>query len=426
MKFMVVILILLGLASKAYCQDTKVIEGPVVLYSNIADQWGGHTFCYLLEGEKAVFWSATERRDDGKLLTALIGQHPKTGSGQEDALTKIPFEKPGLMGINQPQMVRSSDGYIHIFIGITYEGKPGYNPGKIRYYRTKNPEDISELVDRTELIPAESIYKDFHLRMNVGISPDGQRMVLVILAISDDGSVPFNTPVIFFGEKDGVDFTFKKPVKYSEAMSFFYPQVAATDDGIVLIGELWDNQDRTLTRLIHLDWSGKIIHQEDLPAEKDGRYMSFDLRPLDRNDWSKLGLYYNKQPKASKTGGHEFWEYDVKNHQLRLLNSVEDSISFLNAGKWFGAKFINNPSMGKLYVWEGDIAGGGEITKHPLPGANMIKRGYQASAYMFAANMLQGSIKSEDGFYIASDCFNPCRKPKTSGPSSFLMWRISR
>lgn len=428
MKIIVIALILLGLASKAYCQEAKVADGPIVLHSNISDQWGGHTFSYLLEGEKAIFWSATERRDDGKLLTTLIGQHPKPGSDREDALTAMSFEKPGVMGINQPQIVRSSDGYIHAFIGITYEGKPGYNPGKILYYRSKNPEDVSELLDRTELIPTESIYRNFHLRMNVGISPDGQKMVLVILAISDDGSVPFNTPVIFFGEKAGADFTFRNPVKYSEAMGFFYPQVAATDDGIVLVGEVWDNPKRTVARLIHLDWSGKLIHQADLPVEKDGIYLSFDLRPLDGENWSKLGLYYNKQPKDSKNGSHEFWEYDVKSHQLHLLNSVETQISLLNAGKWIplsdGSVFVNNPSMGRLYVWEGDIIGGGEIVKRPLPGANPTKRAYQATVYMFGANVLQGSIVPKDGVYIAADCFNPCRMPKTSGPSSFLMWKI--
>ena len=42
MKLIVIALILLGLASKAYCQKTKVIEGPVVLHSNIVDQWGGN------------------------------------------------------------------------------------------------------------------------------------------------------------------------------------------------------------------------------------------------------------------------------------------------------------------------------------------------------------------------------------------------
>ena len=33
--------------------DTKgveVVEGPIVLHANITGQWGGHTFCYLLQG----------------------------------------------------------------------------------------------------------------------------------------------------------------------------------------------------------------------------------------------------------------------------------------------------------------------------------------------------------------------------------------
>ena len=92
--------------------------------------------------------------------------------------------------------------------------------GKIKYYRSEKPEDISTLVDGTELIPTKP-YSEFHLRMNVGISQDGDRMALVILAVSADGSVPFNMPVIFFGKRQGLDFIFQKPMSYEKPMGFF-------------------------------------------------------------------------------------------------------------------------------------------------------------------------------------------------------------
>ena len=92
-------------------------------------------------------------------------------------------------------------------------------------------------MDRTELLPTET-YDSFHLRMNVGLSPDGHWMALVILAISEDGSVPFNTPVVFVGERQGLDFVFQPPVRYAEPMSLFYPQVAAIKEGIIIVGEV--------------------------------------------------------------------------------------------------------------------------------------------------------------------------------------------
>ena len=44
---------------RADTKGVEVVEGPIVLHANIAGQWGGHTFCYLLQGKRAVFWSAT-------------------------------------------------------------------------------------------------------------------------------------------------------------------------------------------------------------------------------------------------------------------------------------------------------------------------------------------------------------------------------
>lgn len=410
-------------------QDVRVTEGPTVLHANITGQWGGHTFCYLLSGEEGIFWSATAYSADDQPPTALIGQRPKSGSSLVPAVSSIKFSEPNVKGSNQPQMIRSPDGYIHAFIGVTYTtDNPAYNTGELRYFRSEKPEDVSNLVDRTELIPTTP-YNSFHLRMNVGISPDGQRMALVILAISEDGSVPFNTPVIFIGERQGLDFVLREPVQYAEPMGFFYPQVAATDEGIIIIGEVWDNADRATTLLLHLDWEGKLIHREELPAEQDGTYFSFDLRPRDPADWSKLIFYYNKQTKDHTVCHHEFWEYNTKTRKLNLLRSLETQYGHANAGKWLpisdnSSVFINNPSMARLHTWSGDILGGGEVTQKPLPGGNPLMFGYLASAYLFAPNVLQGSIVSPGETYIASDCFNPSKKPDQSGPCSLLLWRL--
>ena len=178
---------------------THLVDSPKVLHSSIAGQWGGHTFCYTLLGEKRLFWTATAYNENDKTPTALIGQY-SLNDPTDSKFTAIRFTEPNVKGSNQPQIIRTPDGYIHVFIGVTYDiGNPNLAPGKLRYYRSKEPEDISILIDRTELIPTEP-YGEFHLRMNVGISPDGDRMALVILAVSADGSVPFNTPVIFFGK----------------------------------------------------------------------------------------------------------------------------------------------------------------------------------------------------------------------------------
>ena len=107
-----------------------------------------------------------------------------------------------------------------------------------------------------------------------GLSPDGHRIALVV---SEDGSISFNGPVVFVGEKQGLDFVFQPPIRYAEPMSLFYPQVAATNDGIIIVGQVWDNSARVTTRLLHLDWQGKLVHREDLPVVGDGNFLSLDL-----------------------------------------------------------------------------------------------------------------------------------------------------
>ncbi|MFQ6041832.1 MAG: hypothetical protein ACE5PV_13320, partial [Candidatus Poribacteria bacterium] len=101
-------------------QFVRVIEGPTVLHTSIAGQWGGHTFSYLLLSEHCVFWSATAYNAEDKTPTALVGQQPRPGSPLAPAVSIIRFDEPNVKGINQPQMLRSPDGYIHVFIGVTH------------------------------------------------------------------------------------------------------------------------------------------------------------------------------------------------------------------------------------------------------------------------------------------------------------------
>lgn len=417
--------------ANANCKAISEKDMPIVLHNSIAMQWGGHTFSYLLTGQDNIFWSATDYNPNDKTPTALIGQRPKPGVLSPNFISKISFTGNNVMGNNQPQMIRSKDGYIHAFIGVTYTtDNPNYNIGRIHYYRSHKPEDISKLEDRTELIPKQPFY-DFHLRMNVGISQNGERIALVILAISEDGSVPFNTPVIFIGEKHGADFVFKKPFKYAEPMGFFYPQIAVTDDGIIVVGEMWDKEKLHYTRLIHLDWDGHVVHREDFPTGNEGNYFSYDMRPERDEDWSKLIIYYNKQPTDHNNCRHEFWRYDTKARKLVLLRSLDTEYSESNPGKWLSVSkthsiFVNNPSLGQLIAWEGDILGGGEVLKRPIPNANPSNMNYQFSAYVFAPNVLQGAILSQDEIYLASDFVNMERERDKSGPCSFMLWRIKK
>src|SRR5690242_15237053 len=55
----------------------RIVEGPVLLHANAAGEWGGHTFSYLLTGEKDVFWAAMLYEPGRTSRTMLIGQHPE-------------------------------------------------------------------------------------------------------------------------------------------------------------------------------------------------------------------------------------------------------------------------------------------------------------------------------------------------------------
>ena len=80
---------------------------------------------FVLLGDKNLFWTATEYNEADKRTTALIGQCSLTDSN-DAKFTAIRFtDLPNVKGSNEPQIIRTPDGYIHVFIGVTYDiGNP--------------------------------------------------------------------------------------------------------------------------------------------------------------------------------------------------------------------------------------------------------------------------------------------------------------
>jgi hypothetical protein len=183
----------------------RVLGDPMVLHANIREQWAIHPYAYILQGEKHLYWSAEAYSDENKPHELLVGQYPlrpeTPGAGSK--VWRLRLDDPTEDTITVPQMIRTPDGHIHVFLCVNYK-LPGRSMhlSTIRYYRTSTPGDITTLVDRSERIPITKPYDNFHTRMNVGVTQDGKRLALVILAISEDGTVPFNTPVIFFGSRE--------------------------------------------------------------------------------------------------------------------------------------------------------------------------------------------------------------------------------
>jgi len=405
-----------------------IAEGPVLLYGNAVGEWGGHTFSYILTGQKYVFWAGMLYEPGRTSRTMLVGQYPKKEVGLQPVIIRISLEASNFYNSSLPLLVRTPDGFIHIFVGVTHDtGKPSLKPGVLRYFRSTVPDDITSVVDRTELIPTNG-YHEFHLRMNVGLSVDGKRLVWVVLAVSSEGKVPFNTPVVFFAERKGADFSFEKPMAYAPPMGLFYPLVAVVEAGAIVIGELWDDAKRPHARLVQFNWSGKITHQEDLPNEKEGSHCAYDLKPLPGQP-ENLILYATKIPADRQNCSHEFWAYSVKEMRLRLLRSIETDYSWSNSGKWLflsdhQSVFMNNPSSGQLCAWHGDILGGREVKRTVLPRSNPLSLGLQGSYYVMAPSPLLGSAKTPGEFYFMTDVPNAGKKAEDVGPCSLLLYRL--
>lgn len=409
----------------------SVSDGPILLHANLEQQWGGHTFSYLLEGPQALYWTASQYNADGKTWASLIGQFPKGAPSLARTVTRIPIPGEKIKYITQPLILRTADGYLHLFNGVSFDtGDPGYAPGEIRYLRSSAPDDATSFVDRSELIPKELPFNEFHLRMNVGLSRDGQRAALLVLAISKDGSVPFNTPVLFLADKVGPDLVFRKPVQYAEPMGLFYPQVAYTDDGIVVIGQVWDNKDRSTARLLHLSADATLLHRVEFPAESDGNYWCCDLRPESAANWATLNAYYCKYPKGGQDCRHEFWTYDVQARSLILRKSIVVPEGQVNSGKCIPlapnrALFLHNPQMGTFEVYDGDLFHGGDFTMSALPATNPLSQGYAGSACTFVPNPLQGSLPSPSGIWFATDTLVEKLRPEDRLRANLLLYRLN-
>ena len=406
----------------------RIVEGPILLHANAVGEWGGHTFSYVVTGERYVFWAGMLYEPGRTSRTMLIGQYPKKNVDRPPVVTSVSLDAPDFYNSSLPLLARTPDGFIHIFVGVTHDtGNPNLKPGVLRYFRSASPEDITRVVDRTELIPTEP-YHEFHLRMNVGLSVDGKRLVWVVLAVSSDGKVPFNTPVVFFGQRKGTDFVFQNPIAYAPAMGFFYPLVAVVESGAVVVGELWDDAKRPHARLVQFDWSGKITHQEDLPQENEGNHCAYDLRPISGRGENFI-LYATKTPADRRNCFHEFWGYSAKGKSIKLFRAVETDYSWSNSGKWLPLSknesvLINNPSLGQLCAWHGDILDGGEMRRTLLAKSNPISLGLQGSYYVMSPNPLVGAVQNPGEFYVMTDAPNAGKKAEEVGPCSLLLYRL--
>lgn len=407
--------------------EVRVIEGPILLHAGIDLQWGGHTFSYLVEGARGLFWSA---KRVGAAGAPLVGQHPKPGSTLAPAVHE--FALPAdVTRSNQPLVMRTPDGHLHVFIG--YEERSGERePGRIRYFRSERPEDVTTLVDRTECLPLER-YSDFHLRMNAGVSRDGTRLVLAILTTFVPGKHSNNVPLVFFGRRDGLDFRFEQPIVWGEATPFFYPQVAVTEPGPVLVGAL-DADPSRHAELVQLDWSGRAVFRETLPFPAVAALSwAFELEPVDPDDWTRLLLVRGIAPEEGTQRAIEFWSYDATRRELARVrafpNDVATQPGFSNAGQLLALTgraplFFNEPGSKTISVWEGELLGGGVTRLSPLPGTDPTRLGYTDIRSLFLPGLLQGSVPCDGTRYVAIDTAPGALPEGATGPCALLAWRI--
>lgn len=82
--------------------NLKVASGPILVNADIDREWGGHTFAYLIEVERCLFFSAIAYAPGGKSWTALVGQYPKPGSNGVGRVMPIPFTENNIHNVTQP------------------------------------------------------------------------------------------------------------------------------------------------------------------------------------------------------------------------------------------------------------------------------------------------------------------------------------
>src|SRR2546426_12388432 len=78
----------------AEASPIRIIEGPILLHANAAGEWGGHTFSYIVTGEKYVFWAGMLYEPERTSRTMLIGQYPKKDVDRPPVVTSVSLEAP--------------------------------------------------------------------------------------------------------------------------------------------------------------------------------------------------------------------------------------------------------------------------------------------------------------------------------------------
>src|SRR5436190_2622224 len=120
----------------AEASPIRIVEGPILLHANAAGEWGGHTFSYVLLGEKYVFWAAMLYEPGRTSRTMLLGQYPREGIDKPPVVTSISLDASDFYNSSLPLLVRTPDGFIHVFVGVTHDiGKPNLKPGVLRHFR---------------------------------------------------------------------------------------------------------------------------------------------------------------------------------------------------------------------------------------------------------------------------------------------------
>ena len=395
--------------------NVTAAAGPMVLTNSIYQQWGGHSFSYLLQDERSLCYAGIYNEKKGQPWpnnAFIVGSHPLSRKSRPDRMAhSTVITDANVAHFNIPQMFRDHLGYLHVIVGTTLPG----GRHEIRYYRSAKPNDLSSLLDRSDRIEAGQI-ADYHTRMNVGVNQTGDRAVIVSLAWNTPGLMN-NTLLVSFGTKVGDDFHFAAPRTYYLKMkSIFYPQVACTDYGVVIVGHLYDKatkeKDLVTSLLVQIDWGGTVVNHVDLPHPNvpAGHFTTCDLRPMDPQDWRQLTIaqsIYSTEPGI--TEGTEIYTYDALTHELarkNFLEGPENPGKLLVVDEHFSF-FLNNPGHGRHSVWQGDILGGQKITCQPLVGGDIMAAGYPSSTYNYLPNALTGSVVDMNNLYFATDVKNP-------------------
>ncbi|MEM7205379.1 MAG: hypothetical protein AAF628_34305 [Planctomycetota bacterium] len=412
-------------SSPAAQDDTplRVTHGPIVLHADLFLHWGGHTFGYLIEGERSVYWTG-RRAEAGP---AVVGRFPRPGTARPPSIGELPAPAEATAVTVHPQLLRTPDGHLHVFVGQV-DDRGG---GTVRYLRSARPGAVDAWLDRTECLPVGRYPHWAAKRKNVGISRDGQRAVLVTLTAFQQGSSLQNWPLIAFGQRDGDDFQFGEPRRWAdEQLPFFYPQVAVTDHGPVLVGAV-DADPSRHAELVHLDDEGAVLFRQRLPhPQGTAQTWAYDLQPLDPDDWSRLVLVRSIRPADRPETALELWLYDARARTLvrqRRVDFAAAHAARANAGHFLVARdrapvFINEPNSRQLAAWQGDLIGDGPCAPVSLPRTQVADFGYRTIRSVFVPSVLHGSIPHAGSRAVAADVAYAAGEPTRV---AWLLWRVA-